>query len=282
MTANSSIVGFESFVTEGDYKLMKQHEAFLKQSKAYLEEELKTSNNKRHEFPNVNMVAKFVAKEIRNTNEEGLIEDIFDYVKPELALPLFTLDSKKMKDESVDIVAKPYLLPATYYVRPYLNKIGKQHVNLKDYLFGGQTLEQLVTEIYTVTKSYKKTVSEYEKVKDSLFDYLDQVEMKKVTTKVGSVSRIAHRPSWDMNGVLENLGEEFVQIFGKVNLSLLDEWIISGKIPRKILTDNRTVVDIRLDFIVIPLDVEARILNFSKRKRSDLSLRRHEGLMANV
>ena len=275
MRIDSPVLDFETFVTSGGYQTMKQHEAFLKQAKAHLREELKPLPGKRHLYPELNMVAKFVARKVQTTDHEKLIEDLFDYVKPELVLPILSLDGKRMKEVDMSADAAPFLLPPTYYVRPTLNKFGKRFTGVRDYLFGGQSKEELLTEIQMVTKKREASEEEYNQLKERLYLHAESEKTKQISTSIGSVSRIAHQPAWDMQLIYRELGEDFIKSFGKVSVTDLDEWVLTGRIPKSIVTKNRTVEDIKLDFIVMALDVEERILNIHNRKRSRLSLRRH-------
>ncbi|MDX1807714.1 MAG: hypothetical protein R3267_11875 [Paenisporosarcina sp.] len=265
---------FVQFVLNGEYQKLKQQAILLKQAKDHLKSELMLKDGKRHEYSDLNMVAKFVAKEVRQTNHEKMIESLFDYVKPEVALSVLSLDKKRMVEVDKEQVAKPFLLPVTYHNKPYLSKPIKEQMKLGDYLFGGQSLEEMVKEIRDVSQSSKVLQESYEQVMKDLLVWMNKENAKKITTPVGSVSRIANQDKWNMESVFNELGEDFLSNFGKVDLSLLDEYVLEGKIPRSIITDNREIVDIQLTFVVMDLETEARILNIHNRKRSELSLKR--------
>ena len=274
MAVNVPTTAFEAFVKEGKYNIMKQQEAFLKQAKGHLRTELEQYSIKRHEFPEQNMVAKFVAKEIRETDQTGLLNDLFDYVRAESSLSLISIDPKLVKESDVVEMFEPFRLPSTSYVRPYLNKVGKSFLDTQDYLFGGQSIDELLLEIKEVDLKHKKSLDEYEKVK-RLFDHKDYEKLLKFKTTVGSMSRIAHSPSWDVAALYKTYGEELLKEFGKVDLAKVDEWVLMGIVPRSVITRNRTVKDIQLDFIVMELDVEKRIMGIQRNRRSNLSLIRY-------
>lgn len=276
MTNNSiPVTDFEKLVTSGAYQSMKQGEAFLKEAKAHLREELFSLSGKRHEFPEINMVAKFVAKKIQRTDHEGIIEELLDYVKPEVALSLLSLDQTALKKENQLAPILPFQDNDTYYVRPYLNKAGKQYVSLHESLFGGQSREQLVREIKMASTFQKKMVATYDDIKARLSKQKELVEQKKVKTTVGSLSYIANKPTWDMDAVHASMGEDFIRTYGKVNLQRAEDWILTGKLPDQILKKHRELVDIQLDFIVMEMDVEGRIIDIQRQRRTNLSLRRH-------
>lgn len=270
-----TIKKFEVYVKEGHYREMKQREHFLKQAKQFLRTEFDQLPGKRFVFNEINMVVKYVTKEKRKTNHMGLITDLFDYVKPEMALPLISLDSKKMANENKTELAASFLLPQTYYVRPTLNKMGKSYTQKVDTLFGGQSIEELLKEIQLESKKLEANQVEYERLKEQLEQMPNLIKDKKVKTSIGSISYLPHDSKWEMETLLDVLGENFVCTYGKVNIALLDEWILTGAVPKSIFTKNRTVIDLQTDFIVMPIDTESRVLNFQSNKRSELSLRRY-------
>ena len=271
----NALFDFELYVREGKYQEMKQKEDFLKQAKNYLRLEFETFEGKRHVFKSINMVAKFVTKEVRKTNHSGLIADALDYVRLESLVPLLSLNHKAIVHDELEKEVAPYLLPTTYYVKPTLNKVGKSYVRKSEYLFGGQSPIELLAEIRAVTEELKRLETEYETLKESLSLIPKLKEKKKLSSSVGSVSYIANKPVWDMEQIAEKFGEEFIVRYGKVDLTVMDEWIVSGIVPKAIVTNNRTVVDLRLDFMVIPLDVESKVINIHNSKRTKLSLQRY-------
>lgn len=273
MNKDCPVCDFKEFMTEGEYRAMKQHEAFLKQAKEHLRNELHPLPGKRHEFRELNMVAKFVAVEVRSVDHEGLINELFDYVRAEQAVSLLTLDEKRMKEVDQEGVAAPFLMPKNYFVRPFFNKAGKSYSKTHDYLFGGQSVEDLLTEIRVMGKWHEIKVSEYERLKERLSNHQELIDKNKISTPFGSISRIANKPSWDMAAIVNEVGEDFISTFGQVKLSELDDWVLTGVIPKSIVMKHRTVKDIRLDFVVMQLDVEDRIMNMVKRQRSEKSLR---------
>ncbi|MEK5149111.1 hypothetical protein MKX53_19190 [Psychrobacillus sp. FSL K6-4615] len=270
-----TIKAFETYIKEGQYREMKQREHFLEEAKLFLRKEFDQLPGKRYVFDEINMVVKYVTKEKRITDHSAIIMDLFDYVKPDMAISLISLDVKKMNNENKAELAAPFLLPPTYYVRPTLNKKGKSYTQKVDTLFGGQSYEDLLQEIQREHKKLETNQREYESLKVQLEQIPKLIKDKKIKTSIGSVSYLPHAPKWEMETLLDVLGENFVCTYGKVNMELLDEWVLTGAIPKSIVTKNRQVVDLQTDFIVMSLDTESRVLNFHRNKRSELSLRRY-------
>ena len=263
---------FEQFIIKGDYQKMKQLEVLSKESKQHLRERLAVRDEKRFLFPKQGMVAKFVSSEVKTTNHEGVIQDLLDYVRPELALPLLKLDERLLKDDDHLRTIVDCQHPQTYYVRPNFSKAGKHYTRVQEHLFGGQSIDEVVKEIKEVDEEVKTLKKEYEKVRDALLGYEVLGDKGKVPTVFGSVSRIAHAPTWDIQAVLNKCGEEFLLHYGKVDLEKLNEWIQLGRIPRKVLTEHQTITDMQLKFVVMSVEAEERMFKALDAKRTRVSL----------
>ena len=271
----TALLEFEAYVQEGKYQELKKLKTFLVQAKSHLRKEFNELPGKRYVFDTVNMVVKFVTKEEKVTNHSGFIADALDYVRLDKLAPLISLNHEAISRDELEKEVAPFLLPATYYIRPNLNKHGKSFLQEYEYLFGGQSTVELLAEIRMVTEELEQATKEYEKLKESL-SLLHQFKKKKnLSVSVGSISYIANKPSWDMEQIAENFGEDFIIRYGKVNVSLLDEWVVSGKFPKSIVNKNRTVIDLRSDFVVMSLDSEAKSFNYRNNKRTKLSLQRY-------
>ena len=265
---------FISFIESGDYKKMKQTEVFLKQAKGCLREMLTEWEGKRHEFKDLNMVAKFVPKKVFETDHSGLIEELLCYVQHDFISPLIRLEPKAIKENEIYETLREYLLPKTFYVRPTLNKVGKMEVSLHDYIFGGQTEKELIAEIKETSLQYKQHETHYEHFKTLVQNCPVLQAKKKVATPYGSVSLIPHKEKWDLPKIYKDYGEEYLIQYGNVDTAKLDELILQGAIPKSIVSNHRKVTDIRLDFMVMELDTEERILSFQRNKKVQASLRR--------
>lgn len=86
----------------------------------------------------------------------------------------------------------------------------------------------------------------------------------KLSLDIGSISRVSNKPVWDINALINELGEEFILKHGKVKLSAIDEWILLGVLPKNIRSEYQQVVDIRLEFEVMSLEAERNALQVFK------------------
>ncbi|WP_264739537.1 hypothetical protein [Cytobacillus firmus] len=180
---------------------------------------LEPHEGKRHEFKNLNWVAKFVAKNIWVTNHSGIIEELLCYVQPDIAFSVMKLDSKSIKDDNQVGLLKPYTIPTTSFIKPALNKKGKSFIDNRDYLFGGQCEEELLSEIMAVTKELQTYQIRYEDFRKSCLRCPDLRERKKVTTPYGSISLLNNKPEWDLERVFGTLGEDFLIKYRKVDMA---------------------------------------------------------------
>ncbi|MDQ0271225.1 hypothetical protein [Cytobacillus purgationiresistens] len=276
MTKKLSVseASFINLIESGKYKELKQTEIFISQAKEHLRSSLNEWEGKRHAFPNLNMVAKFVPQKKWETNHASLIEDLFCYVKPEYIFPLISFN-KKATDEQSYIDIKPFIEEPTFFVKSTLNKVGKKSLMTNDYLFGGQSIEELITEIRDSSIQYRSLKEAYEEFKRSAESCSVLNSKKKVPTPFGSVSLIKKQADWSSEKVYKNLGEGYLINFGKVNLALLDEYMMSGLIPKHIVSPHRQITDITLKFVVMQLDTEEKIMNIHQKKIRRLSLQRY-------
>ena len=258
---------FESFIEKGTYQKMKEKENFLKQSKAYLREIFEPSAEKRHEFKN-GMVAKFVSKNVYETNHSSLIEELFCYLSPEFVFPLIKLDDKQLKEQNLLEELIPFQLPPKYYVRPTLNKVGKSKIIIVDYLFGGQTEEELMEEIRNTNDELKLIKDEYNSLlKSQIINCPVLRDKKKVSTKYGSISLIQKKPEWNLEHLYKKYGEDIFIQYGNVQTGMLEEMVLQGAIPYELIKQHRKVVDVQLDFVVMRIEDEERLYSLYHRRK---------------
>ncbi|MFP7442542.1 MULTISPECIES: hypothetical protein [Bacillus] len=277
--SGSAAAAFINLIESGTYQKLKQQETFLDQSKEALRGMLYHYEGKRHEFKEINYVAKFVRKNVWQTNHAGLIEELLCYVQPNIAAKAIQLDVKKIKEANeegcnVHHLLTPYQNPDTYYLRPTLNKHGKRQIRTHDYLFGGQSIEELVTEIRDNTVTFKAYAEEYEHFKKAAEQCPVLKEKYKVTTPYGSVSLLSNRPTWNIENILNEMGEELIVSYGKVDISKLEQLILQGLIPKSMVSPFRKLLDIRLDFVVMDMSSEEKAVNFHRNKQIQASLKR--------
>lgn len=123
---SKTVRSFVEFVQEGHYSEKKNAESFLKESKNELRQLLYAYEGKRFEFEKAGMVAKYIMKEVREIDQVRLMLDLSDYIMEGHLHHVVEVDVKKITEDQKEDLTQFYL-PATYYVRPSLNKVGKSY-----------------------------------------------------------------------------------------------------------------------------------------------------------
>lgn len=269
---SNTVQSFLEFIQKGHYSKKKNAESFLKEAKDELRQLLYAYEGKRFEFEKVGMVAKYVTKEVREINQEQLILDLSDYILEEHLHHVLEVDPKKLTEDQKEDLSQFYL-PATYYVRPTLNKVGKTYTEPQDILFGGQSEIELVTEIRNVSAHFKRLDAEYDRLKAEWSKDADLIKKKKLKTPVGSLSYLPHKREYNIEQIINEKSLDFFLQHGKVNLERLNEWIEMGVLDRTILNKNRTVLDITLQFMVMTLDAEKKMYQGMEWRKKQLRKR---------
>lgn len=262
---------FECFLLDGHYGRMKATAAFLDAAKAELRQLLEGQPERRIEYSDLGMVAKFVPKPVSQVNQQQLIEDLSDYVWTGELHPLIQLDPKKLSDSQKEELAG-FLLPAAYYAKPSLNKKGKAYVQIPDILFGGQSEEELVAEIRNVTFQKEGYSKRYEEIKEALLNDLSLRREKKIKRDWCSFSYVEHKPAYDMERLLAELPFDFIIEHGKVQMTELKEWIERGRLSKSVLKANQELVDLQLSFVVLSLESERKMLSGIEYRRNQLRI----------
>lgn len=226
-----------------------------------------SSDEKRHEYTlaGQKIVAKFVAKDIKDTNHPKLISGVFEYVRSEALSQAITLDKDKLAEDGIDITEfDKYQYKPTYYVRFSPNKFAKSFSNslftATDDMFGLET-EELVRRIIfnkernVMLESYYTNVMRPFKMMDKL----------KFASNVGSVSKIANKPVWDIYSIIQTYGDDFMIKYGKAKLTELTRFVEIGAIPKSVISESQIVIDRRLDFMVMTEEAERRAMDMYGR-----------------
>ncbi|MGN7300423.1 hypothetical protein [Ferdinandcohnia sp. SAFN-114] len=97
---------------------------------------------------------------------------------------------------------------------------------------------------------------------------------KKISHEYGSVSLVANDPLYDINAIYEDFGEEMLIQYGKPDSEKLQQFIQKGIITKKEIDQFKTVVDIRLDFIMMNLDTEKQMMSMLQNRTIQASQNR--------
>ncbi|MFE7064528.1 hypothetical protein ACFVAD_20545 [Sutcliffiella sp. NPDC057660] len=253
----------EQFIEEGTYPTLKKLQQQLEDLKKEVRYRLKDSEVRRHEYQKYNVVAKFVPKSKSSTDNQGLIENLFCYLQDRIVCNVLRLDIPLIKKEIPEelIALEPFKKPPTYYVKPSFNKVGKELISQSEqsYTLSELSLNQLVKRFIPLQEQCKNLEATYESFKKKMSMCAALTDKGKLTHKYGSVSLVANRPVYDMEKVLDAFGDEFLVKYATPDNAQLQSLIDNKILPKSEVERFQTVVDYRLDFIMMPLDVERRI-----------------------
>ncbi|PGT83244.1 hypothetical protein [Bacillus sp. AFS040349] len=264
----------EGLMKDGTYPSLNNIKSRLKTIQKTMEKELSGSESKRHEFSRYNVVAKFVPKKINSIDYEGLNEFLYNVG---LLLPVVKIDHKQVKkDQEVLDILECYQLEPTYYVKPNFNKKGKELNQADPFEIEGWSLDHLAGTYSNLNSQLEHYKFDYEKAKLAMLECKELLQDKKLSHEFGSVSLIANDPLYNVPAINEELGEDFLIKYGKPDTDKLDYFITKGTISKRDIEQFKTVTDIRLDFIVMELDKERRMLEMLHNKtiRTGLNLMR--------
>ncbi|MFD1736204.1 hypothetical protein ACFSCX_06455 [Bacillus salitolerans] len=278
MKTESAASLMENYITSGGYREKKQVELHLKGDKKkgilgaqdQLRHCLKDHDSKRFEYVDLNLVAKFVTKRVYNWDYESLHEYLDD-------LGLFPLvakiDNKALKDDLATMdMLEDFRLPSTYYIKPSLNKLGKAVVEVSAAEFRSLGEGELLKTIKNLKVLYERQTQIYEDLKSGMMQCDILQSEKKVEHEYGSVSLIENTQEYDMMEIYQHFGSDFLLKYSKVDNSLLDSYVFQGTIKSSEIEQFRTLHDVRLDFVVMALDVEQKILAQQQKRRILTSL----------
>ena len=255
----------ESLLENRFYQRMKMAEDNTKAIKKTLRAQLESHESKRHEFKKHNLVAKFVAKKVANTDYAALNEFLNDLG---LLVPTVKLNHKDIKSDALLLDAfSPYQLEQKYKLHIAFNKEGKLIKQYPTESFEEQNIDGLIETFNSWNMDHKRLVDEYEKTKLEMLTCPVLQKEKKVSHKYGSVSRVALDPEYNISQIYEELGADFLIRYGKPDSEKLQEFVYRGLLSQSDIDQFKQVIDIRLDFMVLTLDAEERMFSMLHNRK---------------
>lgn len=261
----------ETFIEEGFYPDLKHTEGKIKIITSSMKERLQESESKRHVFTKYNLVGRFVAKRIYEVDVISLNEYLYDLG---LLNQVCEIDNKKIKtNELYMAIIEPFKLKDTFYIKPNFNKTGKELIRIEDFAVNDSwSLDDMASSMAVLKPQLKDLEYKYEQLKRAI---LKTEEMQKLMVrpkrepiphKYGSLSLLANPPRYDISAIYDYIGEWMLIEYGTPNSERLEQFILNGTITKKEIDQFKTVRDIRLDFSVMSLEDERRILEMLDNK----------------
>lgn len=268
----------ERFMEDGKYPLLNQQKGKIEKLTNSVRNKLEESEVKRHEFSEFNMVGKFIAKKVYQTDYIALNEYLYDVG---LLLQVAEIDNGAIGSNVLyfDMI-QDFKLQDTFYIKPNFNKVGKA-LNKGDSPFDVSDewqIQEIVKQISILKPQVKGLKAEYEQLKRKLMRLPEIEKMQSlpkelrtsIPHKYGSLSLVANSAKYDIPAIYDYIGEWLLIEYGKPNSELLDRFILNGTISKKDIDQFRTLKDIRLDFTVMTLEDEKKMMDMLdvKNKRA--------------
>jgi len=262
----------QELMVKGTYPSLKNVESRIKTIKKTIQYQLKDSEVKRHEYSSYNVVAKFVPKKISEIDYVGLNEYLHDIG---LLIPVIKIDHKEIKnDELLLETLKAYQLEPTYYVKPSFNKLGRELNAPSPFKTEEWSINHLLGTYVNLVPQLDNYQYEYEKAKKIMLACKELRQEKKLSHEYGSVSLVANEPKYDIQSIYDDFGEDTLIQYGRPDNEKLQQFIQKGSITTKEIDQFKTIVDVRLDFVVMNLDTEQQMLSMLQNRTIQASQNR--------
>lgn len=272
----------ETFIDDGKYPHLKQTEKKIKLLTSSMKERLESSESKRHVFDKYQMVGRFVAKKIYETDTVSLNEYLYDLG---LLLHVVEIDNKKIQENELYLdMIQDFKLRETYFLKPNFNKAGKNLGHLSNtYTVTDQWSLDDMSRTLSILKPQLKTLNQqYESVKRQIMNlkeiqsmmFLPKEQRKPIPHKYGSLSILANSAKYDISAIFDYIGEWMLIEYGVPNSKLLEQFILNGTITIRELEQFKTVKDLRLEFSVMSLEDEKRLYEMLDNKNRIAAMNR--------
>jgi hypothetical protein len=275
----------EQFIESGKYPQLKQAEKKIKILTSSMKERLETSECKRHVFKKQQLVGRFIAKPIYETDTVALNEYLYDLG---LLLHVVEIDNKKIQgNELYFTMIQDFKLPDTFYVKPSFNKAGNALNKLPEPfdVTDDWSLDDMAEMLASLKPEVKILGNEYEKLKVNLLHLQEFQELKRIPKedrtpikhKYGSLSIVTNPARYNISAIYDYLGEGLLIEYGTPSSKLLEQFILNGTINKSELDQFKTLKDIRLDFSVMTIDDEQKMLEMLDHKNKIAAANRMAG-----
>ena len=262
----------EKFIEEGKYPQLMQSKGQLKILTKLMKDRLISNESKRKEFKRYGLVGRFTAKKIYETDYLALNEYLYDIG---LLSQVVEIDKKINENILYSDMIQDFKLPDTYYIKPSFNKAG-QSLNKIDENFSDEVkgLYDMARRISILKPQIKTLQIEYEQLKREFFNQKDVQALLKKSPELrkplkhnyGSISLVKNKTKYDISAIHDYMGEWLLIEYGTPNSEMLQKFILNGTITQSEINQFRTIKDIRLDFSVMTLEDELKILEMLDHK----------------
>ncbi|BBN99956.1 hypothetical protein St703_26610 [Sporolactobacillus terrae] len=256
----------ETFIESGSYKRLKELESEGKALRDIVHGCLSSGESRRYEI-GCHLVAKFTPKKVFQYDYSGLNEYLYNLG---LLQRLTKVTSQNLaKDQELIELFEPYHLTPEYYVKPSFNKVGREKIKSVQTLEENLVLKDAAERIRQNKMSLKTVKNEYERLKNQLSLSNQLAVKKKVTYKYGSLALLQKPLCYHLSKMTNQIMIRALIEFGKPNLDGIEYYMLKGMINKSDFEAFRKLKDVRLDFVILDMDDEARMMNRFYRDRTN-------------
>ncbi|MDP4105579.1 MAG: hypothetical protein Q8935_11545 [Bacillota bacterium] len=248
----------EKFIENGSYKHLKELTAEKNMLKKSIYQNLIDHEAKRHEIGH-NLVAKFIPKKVYQYNYHGLNEYLYDRG---LLQKVVRLNSTNLKqDRNLLELFAPYSFKLEFYIKPTLNRQGREFVKIKESQELQITLNEAAEKKRQNMDQIKVAKSEYELLKKQM-EKCQRLQLeKKLSHKFGSVSLVQKPLIYDCKNISnDRLLQQLIEL-STPDMFKLMHYVSRGFGSLNEIDSFRKLVDIQLNLVILDLEDEAKILS---------------------
>lgn len=252
----------ERFYRTNAYQEYKRSENRLEAIKTSIKKDLMNIDDKRIEYKECGYVAKWITVPVYQVDQVGLNQYLHEHYG--LFLPCATIPTKGLTDEE-----KKELQPFVIYGEP---KIGI-HPNKKGRVADHDDTDWDQMDVSRKVVLYAREQQEFDKLKQSYQSlkrkFLDCPILKKqgkITHEFGSITRKEQIAGYNLEGIKEWYGIDYLIEHGKCDTDILDEFIVKGYIKKEEINQFRVEIDRQVRFILQSFESEQRSIENMNRK----------------
>jgi hypothetical protein len=252
----------EKYIETGAYKNLKELTAEKDTLKKSIYQNLIDHEAKRHEI-GYNLVAKFIPKKVYQYNYHGLNEYLYDRGLLQKVARLTSANLKQ--DPSLLKFWEPYSLTSDFFIKPTLNKKGRDFVKIGESKELQLTLNEAAEKKRQNMDHLKVAQSEYDLLKNQMKKCQRLQQEKKLSHKYGSVSLLQKPVIYDCKNIRNDRALQYLIDLSIPDMDRLMHYISRGFGSLNEINSFRKLVDIQLNLVILDLDDEAKILSVFKK-----------------
>lgn len=243
------------------YKTMK----VLEHEKKSIQNELKNRMGEERRFVDKEskVVLKFMSYPTYKIDNAGLNSFLNDYG---VLVHTVKFDEKNLSDEVLNKI-KDFKLEDEFYVKLTTKRMKKEEFN-----FSNLTVAQLVYRWKRVKEDYDILDKEYEIDREEMNTCNYLITNNGAKFDYGTITRVKKSTAYDIHGIYQEFGEDFVIENASPVLSKIEEFMYQGYFLSSEVEKFKQLYDLNSRFVVMTLEEESKIMNYLGNRKVQGSL----------